>query len=141
MPSHPRLATDSRCSQPQGAPYMWHDFVNADHPSVVRLDTFLQELPPFSRIVEEGEIEDLHEAAARGELWESADDFQPLVPIVSDPEIYELRHKGLRQYRFYHGEPSKYPALLVKLHRHIKDDAVEQQTEIEYAMGRFRDEG
>lgn len=43
---------------------------------------------PTVRAVLLGEIEDLFEAAANGEIEESGDDYEALKPIVSDPEIY-----------------------------------------------------
>ncbi|MEJ6554008.1 hypothetical protein PQI51_03095 [Microbacterium esteraromaticum] len=102
------------------------------------MDTFLSDLIPSVRAVVEGEMEDLFEAAADGLLEESADDYLPLKPIHSDPDMWELRLKALKAYRFYHGEPSRYPSLLVKLHRHIKDGKTDQQAEIEAAIARYR---
>lgn len=92
---------------------------------------------PTIRAVLLGEIEELFEAASRGQLAESADHFVPLKPVASDPHIWELRHRNPLAYRFYHGEPPRYPSLLVKLHRHIKDSRTTQQSEIDYAISRY----
>lgn len=92
---------------------------------------------PTERAVVKGEIEELFDAAAHGLLEESADDYEPLKPIVTDPEIWELRFQEPAEYRFYHGEPPRHPSVLVKLHRHIKDDADAQQAEILYAISRY----
>lgn len=137
MPQRRSIA-DSRCSQPSGAPYSWLDYVDSVHPSVSKLDGFLGSLIPPVRAMEEGEIEDLFDAAAAGELEESADAYVPLKPIVSDPDMYELRLKALRTYRFYHGEPDAHPQVLLKLHRHIKDTDTDQQAEIDHAIERYR---
>ena len=88
--------------------------------------------------MEEGEIEELMDAAADGLLEEDSDDYIPLKPIHSDPDLYELRLKTLRTYRFYHGEPLAHPDLLLALHRHIKDDRSVQQDEIDFAIERYR---
>ncbi|MFA6298782.1 MAG: hypothetical protein WC642_06430 [Nocardioides sp.] len=59
-------------------------------------------------------------------------------PIRLDPEIYELRRTALsKALRFYHGEPNELPLDLVAVHRHIKDDELGQQAEIEYAADRY----
>lgn len=92
----------------------------------------------FAREYEQGEVEALFEAAANGALWDSNDEKTPIKPIRTDPEIFELRRTALsKQLRFYHGEPSKHPTLLVGLHRHIKSSDDLQQTEIEYAVTKF----
>lgn len=135
---HRRPSSDSRCSQPAGAPYRWYNYVDLAHPSVIKLDGFLGSLIPPVRAMEEGEIEDLFDAASAGLLEEDSDEYVPLRPIVSDPDMYELRLKSLRTYRFYHGEPERYPDLLLKLHRHIKDEDTNQQTEIDHAIDRYR---
>lgn len=90
--------------------------------------------------MEEGEIDDLFAAAAAGLLDDDTDEYAPLSPIFSDPDLYELRLKTVRTYRFYHGEPQRYPDLLLKLHRHIKDGNTDQQAEIEFAIDRYRRE-
>ncbi|MEH3088164.1 MAG: hypothetical protein PGN24_00755 [Microbacterium arborescens] len=133
-----RTPSDSRCSQPENAPYRWLDAVKADHPSVLRFDERFALMIGSLRAMIQGEIEDLFEAAARGELEESADDYAPLKPIVTDPEIWELRFGGPGEYRFYHGEPPRHPHVLVKLHRHVKDDAARQQDEILQAVQQYR---
>ena len=132
-----RTPSDSRCSQPEGAPYRWIDNVDLEHPSVLRFETHLEMMLPSLRAVVRGEIRDLFEAARLGELEEDSDGFEPLKPIVTDPEVWELRIEEPTAYRFYHGEPARYPTVLVRLHRHIKDDADRQQDEIEYAISRY----
>ena len=128
----------SRCCVPQQQMMTWHDHVDPEHPSVVALDEWLASLPTFARAHEEGEIDALFEAAAYGELWESADASTPIKPIHYHPDVYELRRKALKKaLRFYHGEPEKYPRHLIKLHRHIKTSAKLQQIEIEYAASRY----
>lgn len=133
----PRTPSDSRCSQPMGAPYRWVNNVDDSHASVVRYDEHFAMMHPPLRAITVGEIEELFDAAARGDLEESGDEYEALKPIVSDPEIWELLVHEPAEYRFYHGEPPKYPQVLVKLHRHIKDDAAAQQDEINHAISRY----
>lgn len=139
MPASWNSPRISRCSIPAGGPYTWLDSVDTSHESVQRFDAWLKSLPPFTRDIEEGEIEELFEAAGNGELRQSADADTPLKPISTDPDIYELRKRSLSEaLRFYHGEPERYPSHLVKLHRHIKSDHPPQQDEIDHAVGRYR---
>jgi len=133
-----RTPSDSRCSQPAAFPYQWLDNVDTQHPSVLRYEAHFAMMLATQRAMLLGEVDELFEAAANGELEESADDYAPLKPIVSDPEIWELRLDSLAEYRYYHGEPPRWPNLLVKLHRHVKDDAAAQQEEIEQAIRRYR---
>lgn len=134
MRGGPRKGSDSRCCHPEGAPYEWQHEEQQSHPSVVALDDWLASLPPFSRSHEEGEIDDLFEAAASGLLWDSGDSTTPIKPVFEDPEVYELRRTALtKKLRFYHAEPWRAPAKLVALHRHIKVDGSTQQREIEDA--------
>ncbi|WP_260852762.1 hypothetical protein [Curtobacterium pusillum] len=101
---------------------------------MVALDRWLSTLAPFSRNHEEGEIDDLFEAAAAGSLWDSGDASTPIKPVFEDPEIYELRRTALnKKLRFYHAEPERDSTKLVALHRHIKVDGPSQQVEIEGA--------
>lgn len=140
MVSRYRTGSDSRCCTPGAVPYVWRDYQNPDRPAAADLDTWLASLPPFARIHEEGENEELLDAAARGELWDSGDETTPIKPIVEDPEIFELRRTALtKKLRFYHGEPAELPLMLIALHRHIKTGGRSQQTEIEYAADRFTD--
>lgn len=136
-----RTPSDSRCSQPAGAPYRWVHHVDVEHPSVVRFEQHLSMMLPSLSAVVRGEIRDLFEAARLGELEEDTEDFEPLKPIVSDPEVWELRIEEPTAYRFYHGEPARYPNVLVSLHRHVKDDAAGQQEEIDFAISRYYPQG
>lgn len=134
-----RSGSDSRACQPQTPPLTWRDHVDIGHPSVVALDDWLNSLAPFAAEHERGEIDDLFDAARRGALEDSGDEHTPIKPIYEDPEVYELRRKALsKQLRFYHGEPDRYPRLLIALHRHIKTGADAQQVEILYAVGRYQ---
>jgi hypothetical protein len=129
-----RRGSDSRCCHPEGAPYDWQHEEQDAHPSVTALDNWLSTLAPFSRSHEEGEIDDLFEAASAGSLWDSGDAATPIKPVFEDPEVYELRRTALnKKLRFYHAEPGRAPSKLVALHRHIKIDGATQQTEIEDA--------
>lgn len=135
--SSQRTPSDSRCSQPAGAPYNWIDNVDVTHPSVVRFEEHMDMMLPSLRAIVRGEIRDLFKAAELGELEEATDDYEPLKPIVSDPEMWELRIEEPTAYRFYHGEPAKYPKALVSLHKHLKDSALVQQDEIDFAISRY----
>lgn len=133
-----RRGSDSRCCNPDLAPLHWHDYTDADHPSCKEFDEWLANLMPVVRAHELGEIDELLEAASRGELQESADSRTPIKPIWREPEIFELRRKALsKQLRFYHGEPAEWPGALVKVHRHIKSDAKTQKAEIAHAADRY----
>lgn len=135
-----RSGTDSRCCDPSLKPLAWLDYVDAEHFSVIEFDDWIGSLTRVARAHEEGEIEDLFEAAGHGELQDSGDARTKIKPIRKDPEVYELRRKALaKNLRFYHGEPKELPKGLVKLHRHIKVDASTQASEIEYAAQRYKD--
>ncbi|MDP5226452.1 MULTISPECIES: hypothetical protein [Arthrobacter] len=106
---------------------------------MIALDDWLASLPEFARSHEEGEIEELFEAAAHGELEDSGDETSPIKPIRTDPDVYELRRKALsKPLRFYHAEPEILPDGLLKLHRHIKSSGKDQQTQIDLAVDRYR---
>ena len=138
MAAGARRGSDSRCCDPSSAPWEWVLYVDSAHEACVELDEWFESLAPFARSIERGEIDDLFEAASRGELSDSGDARTPIKPIRHDPEIFELRRKALsKQLRFYHGEPPELPTSLVSLHRHIKVDDASQQTQIEYAADRY----
>lgn len=138
MSAQSRRGSDSRCCRPHVRSLTWRDYSDAEHPSVVALNAWLQSLAPFVRLHEEGEIDDLMDAAERGELWDSGDGATPIKPIRLDPEIFELRRTALsKKLRFYHGEPADLPQDLIALHRHIKSGNETQQLEIEYAAERY----
>lgn len=135
-----REGSDSRCCQARANPLLWHSHVDADHASVVSLDDWLQTLAPFARQGQLGEIDDLMDAASRGELEDTGDARTPIKPIVTNPDIYELRRQALtKKLRFYHAEPPEDATALVALHKHIKVDGKSQQTEINYAVTRYGD--
>lgn len=135
-----REGSDSRCCQPQTAPLQWHDHVDHAHTSVVGLREWLQALAPFARAHEQGEIDDLLDAAARGELQDTGDEKTPIKPIVTKPDVFELRRTALaKKLRLYHGEPPSDASALVALHRHIKVDSKSQKDEIKYAVARYKD--
>ncbi|MDT3343871.1 hypothetical protein [Microbacterium aquilitoris] len=122
------------------APLAWHDHVDEGHSGVQALDAWLKSLVPFSRNHEQGEIDDLFDAASNGELWDSGDETTMIKPIREDPEIFELRRTALsKKLRFYHGEPAELPKALIKLHRHIKTTNSDQQAQIEHAAERYQD--
>lgn len=89
--------------------------------------------------MELGELDDLFEAAALGELEDSADWSTKISAIRRDPDIYELRRRsGRKKLRFYHGEPPRFPNLLVKLHKQIKVDKASQDLAVSVAVVRYR---
>jgi hypothetical protein len=133
-----RTGSDSRCCDRQNGPFSWRTYIDGTHPSVQALEAWLSSLPLFARHHEEGEIDALFEAAELGQLYDSGDVRTKIKPIRLDPEIYELRRTALsKALRFYHGEPNELPLDLVAVHRHIKDDELGQQAEIEYAADRY----
>jgi hypothetical protein len=117
----------------------WQYYIDQSHESVLALEAWLGSLPLFSRSHELGEIDDLFEAAALGELEDTGDARTPIKPIRSDPDVYELRRKALSKHlRFYHAEPSEIPDGLLALHKHMKDSGL-QQDEIDFAVTRYAD--
>lgn len=133
-----RGGSDSRCCNPSLAPLTWRDFTDTAHPAVAAFNVWLESLPRFARLHEEGEIDDLMEAAEAGLLEDSGDHRTLIKPIRRNPEIFELRRTALsKKLRFYHGEPRELPRHLVKLHRHIKLDDASQELEILHAAERY----
>ncbi|MGS0561367.1 hypothetical protein [Microbacterium aurugineum] len=125
-----RTGSDSRCCTESGAPYVWIHAEDRGHPQMMEFEAWLSNLTDFSRAHEEGEIDELFEAASEGKLEDSGDNHTKIKPITHKPEIFELRLKSgaKRPYtylRFYHSEPAVRPKNLIALHRHIKssDDA------------------
>ncbi|WP_260300803.1 hypothetical protein [Rathayibacter sp. PhB152] len=116
----------------------WLDHVDDAHPSMRDLEQWLSSLTPWSRAHELGRVDDLLEAAAAGDLYDTGDERTPIKPIRRDPEVFELRHTSLsKKLRFYHGEPPELPSSLVALHRHIKSTAADQEAQIEHAAERY----
>lgn len=116
----------------------WQWYLDEANESVMALDAWIQSLQPFSRAHELGEIDDLLEAAALGELEDTGDARTPIKPIRTDPDVYELRRKALsKQLRFYHAEPAELPDGLLALHKHMKNGGL-QQAEIEFAVERYK---
>lgn len=129
----------SRCCLPVEFARTWIYYLDATNSSVLSMEMWLNGLAPFSRAHELGEVDDLFEAAALGELEETGDGRTPIKPIRTNPDVYELRRKALsKQLRFYHAEPGQLPDALVALHKHIKQ-ANTQQSEIEIAVQRYKD--
>lgn len=117
----------------------WQYYIDQSHESVLALEAWIESLPMFSRSHELGEIDDLFEAAALGELEDTGDARTAIKPIRSDPDVYELRRKALSKHlRFYHAEPSEIPDGLLALHKHMKDSGL-QQDEINFAITRYTD--
>ncbi len=138
MNAEKRNGHDSRCCTPRALPLKWVDAVDSSDSSVMCLELWLADLSPFARAHELGEIDRLFTMAAAGDLWDSGDARTPIKPIRSSSEIYELRRLSLsKQLRFYHGEPTFAPSLLVALQRHIKSGRDSQQREIEIATDRY----
>lgn len=130
-----RTGRDSRCCKTAGAPYRWVDNEDYSHPSVASFWSWWSSLTPFVQTHQEGVLEDLFDRATRGELWESNDGATPIKPIRTDPEVFELRKTLLSTaIRFYHAEPEVDASLLVRHHRHIKNDSSVQQDEINWAV-------
>jgi len=133
-----RSGNDSRCCDPSLAPLSWRDYVDLFNPSVISLEKWLGTLASFPRNIEQGEIDDLMEAAEGGMLEDSGDHRTEIKPIRRNPDIFELRRTALsKRLRFYHGEPKELPRHLVKLHRHIKIDEATQEVEILFAAERY----
>lgn len=133
-----RRGSDSRCCIPVPVARRWQDYLDYSNQSVIALDAWIQSLHPFSQAHELGEIDDLLEAAALGELEDTGDARTPIKPIRTDPDVYELRRKALsKQLRFYHAEPAEMPDGLLALHKHMKNGVV-QQDEIDFAVERYR---
>lgn len=140
MPRDDRVGSDSRCCDRDNGPFEWRHYVDLDHPSVVKFEAWLASLAPFARVHEEGRIDELFDAAADGRLQDSADERTPIKPIVTDPEVWELRLTCLsKKLRFYHAEPPSAPRDLIALHRHFKSTTgPSQQAEIQGAVSRYR---
>lgn len=104
---------------------MWRDDWDDGHEAEVRIQEWLDSLPPVMRTLREGEIEALRLLAARGELIEG--DEETFQPVARFPDLYELkwrfRRKGKRDLllRQYHMEPASHERYLVAVHRHFKD--------------------
>lgn len=132
-----RRGSDSRCCIPVPIARTWQYYLDYSNKSVIALDAWIQSLQPFSRAHELGEIDDLLEAAALGELEDTGDARTPIKPIRTDPDVYELRRKALsKQLRFYHAEPAEIPDGLLALHKHMKNGGA-QQDEIDFAVERY----
>ncbi|WP_447943429.1 hypothetical protein [Microbacterium aurum] len=138
MGDQERSGKDSRCCQPRDSPLLWRDFQDANHEQYKAFEAWLTSMNDHQRQHRLGEIDDLFEAAALGELEESSDWKNPIDAIRRDPEIYELRQKAGKQHlRFYHGEPNDHTDLLVKLHKQIKTDKESQDLGISQAVLRY----
>lgn len=141
-PMDGRSSKDSRCSRPEGAPYVWHYFHDSSHDAVQELEEWLSGLGAFARSDILGTLDSLFERASQGQLWRAGERHKSNIePIWEDPEMYEIRYTALtRMLRFYHGEPERYPSILLSLHKHIKHDDKDQQKQIEFAAERYHSE-
>lgn len=129
-----RTGNDSRCCTPIEPPLEWVDYTDEAHPAVLQLSEWLNGLSFFAREHELGQIDALFASAAQGKLFDGGDETSAIKPIRKDPEIYELRRTALnKRLRFYHGEPHSRPTQLLRLHRHIKHDDAEQESQIVHA--------
>lgn len=137
--SHSRSGSNSRCCIESGAPYEWVHVEQRAHAQYVAYEAWLSQMTPLSREIEEGEIEELFEAAAAGQLEDSGDNFSPIKPVTHKPEIYELRRRSgatspYTYLRFYHSEPDVRPKDLIALHRHIKANDDDQTDALAQAI-------
>lgn len=148
MSTHRQVGSEgaeiSRCTVPRATAMSWFDFVDDSHPSAVALVEWIQGLAPFARTYVLGQIDALLETAAEGGIVDDGE--VRLLPIRSDPDLYELRWTLLsKKVRQYHAEPPHQTELLVKLHHHIKALSKEkaittqaQDSEIDHAQDRYR---
>lgn len=139
MPSSRRRGRDSRCCNHVATPLEWRHFEDNSHQDIVELEEWLASLSPFARDHELGEIDELFEAAANGDLEDSGDQKTAIKPVTEVPEIFELRRTALtKKLRFYHGEPDELPYVLVALHRHIKTGVGSQNSALAFSISRYR---
>lgn len=134
-----RSGSDSRCCQPEGAPYSWIHVEDRSHAHWLEYEAWLDNLTLTARVIEEGEIDELFEAAALGILEDTGDNFTPIKPVTHVPEIFELRRRSgatspYTYLRFYHCEPSVRPNALIALHRQIKTSEDEQTVALAHAI-------
>lgn len=125
MTAHHRTGSDSRCCIEGGAPYAWFHAEDRAHQQMIEFEAWLAGMTAFNRVHEEGEIEELFDAASEGRLEDTGDNYSPIKPVTHKPEIFELRRKSGAEHprtylRFYHSEPAVRPKDLIALHRHIK---------------------
>lgn len=134
-----RRGSDSRVCKPWDAPYYWHRYIDDSHHGPAGLEDWLAGLSEFNRNHIEGQLEELFDAAANGELEDSGDARTPIKPIHAKPEVFELRITQLdKKLRFYHGEPDFMPAALVAIHEHIKTSDADQSKQIGFAAQRYQ---
>lgn len=117
---------------------MWDTVLDRTHHQIVEYEAWLSALVPSVRAQQEGEVEELLDAAACGLLEESADEKTPIKPVMSEPEVFELRRTALiKKLRFYHGEPEHDTEMLVELHRQIKTGRASQNEAIKFAGDQY----
>jgi hypothetical protein len=90
-----RQGSDSRCCSEPLEPFVWHEYTDASHDSLIAFAEWLATLAPFARSGVTGEIEALLDEAAAGRLEDTGDEKTPIKPAYPDPEVYELRLKSL----------------------------------------------
>ncbi|WP_313540256.1 hypothetical protein [Leifsonia aquatica] len=111
----------------------WHEYWDDSDPSVIELADWVSELHPSVRKDAISRLDSLRSRAAMGQVVVPDDDSPgELDAIVRDPDLYELRWTILTKViRQYHGEPSRFPDVLVNLHIHIKADTVRPEAHVE----------
>ena len=142
-----RTGSDSRCCQPENAPYEWEDCVDYNHPAVKEVGRILGSLPPDALNHELGRIEQLVDEAKNGLLSDSGDYATKIKPIRRNPDLYELRLKllegmemeDLDNYvllRIYTADPPDRPKVIQQLHMHDKHGkpAGDQDIQISQAL-------
>lgn len=142
MAERKRSGSDSRCCTPVNPAWVWINIEEPEHEQLVTFAEWLAAMTDTARAIEEGEIEELLDAASAGLLEDSGDSFTPIKPVTHVPEIFELRRRSgatkPRVYlRFYHCEPAALPNNLIALHRHIKDSDDSQTVGLAQAIQRY----
>ncbi len=138
----------SRSCTPRNAPYVWEEFLDHSHGSVVHFSGWLQGLPSGVREDVIARIHASESLAAKGLLKRGG----PTVvePVESYDDMWEMKWTVYepgsgknREIRQYHAEPVSSPKAFVRLHRHVKRVNLPnmirqlQQKEMAFAKRRF----
>lgn len=143
-----RDPSDSLCLKPSSSQRSFHHFETADGSANVRreiVDTLWDRAKTMVQAAGlVGDVEGRMRAAARGQLADNRDEFEP---VKTQPELWELKWKFRRvgEFRLYHAEPAANPDM-VALRFHEKQTEgltadeieAEQDREMEVAADRFR---